>query len=333
MRKLASVQVVSDITPIKGADRIELARVNGWDVVVKKGDFKPGDLGIYVEIDAFLPIRPEFEFLRGTSYKKMGDQEGFRLKTAVLRGQISQGLLLPVDVTASSAPLDIGEDVTESLGIVKYDPPVPPGLEGKWKGEFPGFIPKTDEERIQNLTDEYEDIKANGPYVRTEKLEGTSVTIYEYNGEVGACTRNTEWYDDPDFYVWRFAHEHGLIDKLKEVGGNIAIQGELIGPGIEGNIYKLHEPAIRFFNVIDINTRRKVPYTLFLDIMKKLDLRTIPILGFEVTLPETVDELIAMADGQSTLNPESAREGDVYRSVNGVHSFKVVSNAYLLQHG
>ena len=99
MRKLASIQKIREIKPIEGADAIELAIVNNWQVVVAKNvGHKVGDFVVYCEIDSFLPIREEFEFLRKTSYKKMGDQEGFRLKTIKLRGQVSQGLILPINV-------------------------------------------------------------------------------------------------------------------------------------------------------------------------------------------------------------------------------------------
>ena len=150
-RKLASVRSISNLSPIEGADKIELATVDGWKVVVAKDvGHKVGDLIIYCEIDSFLPIKEEFEFLRKSSFKKMGDQEGFRLKTIRLRGQISQGLIMPIsvlnppDTNIYVEPFE-GLDVTEMLGIVKYEPPIPAELAGKVKGLFPSFIPKTDE--------------------------------------------------------------------------------------------------------------------------------------------------------------------------------------------
>lgn len=151
-RKLASIRIIKDIRPIEGADNIELATVDGWNVVVAKNvGHKVGDYVIYCEVDSFLPIREEFEFLRKSSYKKMGEREGFRLRTAKLRGQISQGLILPLNVLMKMGPFmfefDEGVDVTEVLGIVKYEPPIPAELAGKVKGGFPSFIPKTDEER------------------------------------------------------------------------------------------------------------------------------------------------------------------------------------------
>ncbi len=95
-RKLASVVKIVDIQPIKDADAIVVASVKGWKVVVKKGEFNVGDLAVYYEIDSFLPVRPQFEFLRKSSFKRMGSSEGFRLKTIKLRGQISNGLLMPL---------------------------------------------------------------------------------------------------------------------------------------------------------------------------------------------------------------------------------------------
>ena len=176
-RKLASVQRIASIRPIEGADAIEVARINNWDVVVKKNEFKEGELCVYFEIDSFLPIREEFEFLRKSSFKKMGDQEGFRLKTIRLRGQVSQGLVVPITILngdyiigISQQPhgdqlqlgpyddalvIEEGADVTELLGVEKYEPPIPAELSGKVKGYFPSFIHKTDEERVQNLVKEY----------------------------------------------------------------------------------------------------------------------------------------------------------------------------------
>jgi RNA ligase (TIGR02306 family) len=133
-RKLASIQEIIDLNPIDGADMIEVATVKGWKLVTKKGEYNVGDKAIYCEIDSYLPVTDEFEFLRKTSFKKMGDLEGFRLKTIKLRGQVSQGLLLPVDILLNKLATDrynqlnIGDDVSELLGIIKYEPPIPASL-------------------------------------------------------------------------------------------------------------------------------------------------------------------------------------------------------------
>jgi RNA ligase (TIGR02306 family) len=122
-RKLASIQVIRDIRPIEGADAIELAIINNWQVVVAKNvGHQIGDHVVYCEIDSFLPIQEEFEFLRKSSYKKMADREGFRLKTIKLRGQVSQGLILPMSVFGDFGWTAYeGLDVTERLGIIKYE--------------------------------------------------------------------------------------------------------------------------------------------------------------------------------------------------------------------
>ena len=149
MRKLVTIQEIEDIQPIEGADSIEKAKIKEWWVVVKKGEFIVGDYCIYFEIDSFLPIKPEYEFLlRGSSPKKMlvdgQEKEGIRLKTIRLKGQISQGLALPIATIANNLPKEVGTDISEILGVIKYEPPIPANLAGVVKGNFPSFIPKTD---------------------------------------------------------------------------------------------------------------------------------------------------------------------------------------------
>ena len=150
-RKLASIQKIESVEPIEGADKIELAHVLGWRCVVNKGQFQPSDLAVYFEIDSFLPVRPEFEFLRASSYKKsdvLG--EGFRLKTMKFRGQISQGLLLPVgSFPAIPKDAQIGDDVTELLGVRKWEIEERATSGGSVIGTLPKDIPHTDETRIQ----------------------------------------------------------------------------------------------------------------------------------------------------------------------------------------
>ena len=150
-RKLASIQRIWKIEPIEGADRIELAHVLGWRCVVNKGQFQPMDLAVYFEIDSFLPILPEFEFMRASSYKKsdiLG--EGFRLRTMKFRGQISQGLLLPVgQFSAIPADAELGDDVTELLGVRKWEIEERATTGGTVIGTLPRDIPHTDETRVQ----------------------------------------------------------------------------------------------------------------------------------------------------------------------------------------
>lgn len=355
-RKLASIRKISDLKPIEGADKIELAIVDGWKVVVAKDvNHKIGDLVIYCEIDSFLPIKEEFEFLRKSSYKKMKDgTEGFRLKTVKLRGQVSQGLILPLSILEgedemrigiSEQPwgkqlqlgpyddalvIEVGVDVTERLGITKYEPPIPAELAGKVKGFFPSFIPKTDEERIQNLSDEYEKMKETVFYV-TEKLDGSSATFYFKDGEFGVCSRNLELLETEDNTFWKVARQLGLENKMRNFGINISLQGELIGEGIQGNPYKIKGQTIRFFNLFDIDLQQYHTLSMFETVVKKqFGLETVPILERYFKLPETVEEILKYADAKSELNPIFDREGVVIRSLDRKISFKVISNQFLL---
>ena len=358
-RKLASIRRVSAIQPIEGADSIEIAVVDGWKVVTKKGEYTSGSLCIYCEIDSFLPIKEEFEFLRKSSYKKMGDQEGFRLRTIKLRGQVSQGLLLPLTTFQSFgyrlspnllnenyaiepdrvviSPSDMielseGSDVTEVLGIVKYEPPIPAELSGKVKGNFPSFLRKTDEERVQNITKEYGEYcyQSKHQFYVTEKLDGSSSTFYFNNGEFGVCSRNLELLETEGNTFWKVARELDLENKLRNYGINVSLQGELIGEGVQGNPYKLKGQTVKFFNAFDIDKQERMSLGGFLKIMDDLDLDFVPFLDMNFLLPRSIDGMLEYAEGKSKLNYETEREGVVVRSMDTKISFKAISNKFLL---
>lgn len=338
-RKLASVRRISNLSRIEGADKIELATVDGWKVVVAKDvGHKVGDMVIYCEIDSFLPIKEEFEFLRKSSYKKMGDQEGFRLKTIKLRGQISQGLIIPIsvlnppDTNIYVEPFE-GLDVTEMLGIVKYEPPIPAELAGKVKGLFPSFIPKTDEERVQNFVNEYDSwkIQSKHQFYVTEKLDGSSATYYINNGEFGVCSRNLELLETEGNTFWKVARELDLENKLKSLGKNIALQGELIGEGIQGNPYKIKGQTVRFYTGFNIDKHERIGLPEFVSLLSGMELHSVPILSDNFLLPETIEGMLTYADSKSVLNPETNREGVVVRSLDGTISFKAISNKFLLE--
>ena len=339
-RKLASIRKIADLSPIEGADKIELATVDGWKVVVAKDvGHKVGNLVVYCEIDSFLPIKDEFEFLRKTSYRKIGDQEGFRLKTIKLRGQVSQGLILPINVLpitqfASGHNLPEGMDVTEMLGIVKYEPPIPAELAGKVKGMFPSFLHKTDEERVQNLTSEYEEwkIQSKHQFYVTEKLDGSSATFYVNDGVFGVCSRNLELLETEGNTFWKVARELDLENKMKSVGQNICFQGELIGEGIQGNPYKIKGQTVKFYTGFDIDKQIRIPFVNFVVMLQEMDLGYVPVLnqGFGFQLPETVGDMLNYAEGKSALNSDTEREGVVVRSMDGTISFKAISNKFLI---
>jgi RNA ligase (TIGR02306 family) len=330
-RKLASIRKISDIQPIENADMIELAIVDGWKVVVAKNvNHKVGDLVVYCEIDSFLPIKEEFEFLRKGSYKKMVDgTEGFRLRTIKLRGQVSQGLILPIHTLPLLEMVHEGQDVTEMLGIVKYEPPIPAELAGKVKGLFPSFLRKTDEERIQNLSGEIENWKDKTFYV-TEKLDGSSATFYYKDGEFGVCSRNLELLETEDNTFWKFARQVDLENKMRDFDVNISLQGELIGEGIQGNPYKIKGQTVRFFNLFDIDLQEYHSLSMFKGVCNRFGVDMVPILNEHFEMFNTVEDILEYAEGKSVLNPNFDREGVVIRSLDRKISFKAISNKFLL---
>lgn len=328
MRKLASVQKIVDVQPIEGADLICKYKVNNWWVVDGVGKYGVGDFVVYCEIDSFLPIREEYEFLRKSSYKKLVDgREGFRIKTIKLRGQLSQGLIIPCTLENPEEDLDM----TESLGIIKYEPPIPACLAGMAKGNFPGFLHKTDEERVQNIkSNVYEEMYNHYWFYVTEKLDGSSMTCYKKDGVFGVCSRNLDLKETEGNTFWSVARELDIESKLSD---NFAIQGELIGPGIQGNPYKLTKHNFYVFNVYDINEQKFLKLTEIIKLCSEMKLETVPVLNYQFTLPETVDELLKYAEGKSVLNGKAEREGVVIRTEDKSISFKAISNKFLLKNG
>jgi RNA ligase (TIGR02306 family) len=334
-RKLVSIREISEIIPIPNADAIEVIAVDGWKVVAKKGEFLPGDLCVYFEIDSVLPIQDRYEFLRKCCYVNKEFVEGFRLKTAKLRGQISQGLVLPISAFPEDMSKEIGTDLTDYLGVIKWDPPLPLSLTGLALGHFPSFIPKTDQERIQNIDpDTFRKYQSEHTWEVTEKLEGTSTTYYWNNGHFGVCTRNLELQDTEDSAQWSIAKNYGLMEFLKKLNRNIAIQGELIGPGIQSNYYGGKQKDFYVFDIFDIDTGSKLNSCERLEIwgeLSNLSISHVPVISDNYKLPNNVEQLIQFADGISEINGYSNREGLVFKSMtDGSTSFKVISNKYLL---
>lgn len=229
--------------------------------------------------------------------------------------------------------LEIGTDVTEMLDIIKYEPPIPASLAGKVKGLFPSFLRKTDEERVQNLTSEYEEYKTSDhKFYITEKLDGSSATFYLRNGEFGVCSRNLELLETEGNTFWKVARELNLENKMKSLGKNISIQAELIGESVQGNPYKIKGQTIRCFNLYNIDTQEYSSLTEFKDTVEMLGLETVPVLDTNFKLPDTIDELLKFADSKSELNPNYDREGIVIRTLDRKISFKVISNKFLLKY-
>jgi RNA ligase (TIGR02306 family) len=226
--------------------------------------------------------------------------------------------------------LYVGDDVSEALGVIKYEPPIPAELSGVMKGSFPNFIPKTDEERIQNLTEFYDNFKKSIFYV-TEKLDGSSATYYFNNGEFGVCSRNLDLLESEGNTFWKVGRQLQLEEKMRERGWNISLQGELIGEGIQGNPYKLKGQHVYFFNAYNIDEQKYFTYGETITIINDFFLEMVPVLSSEYQLPETTAELLLLSEGKSSLNPNVEREGIVIRNHQRTISFKVISNKFLLK--
>lgn len=341
MRKLASIQRITAINPIQGADKIERATILGWDCVVKKGEFEVGQLVIYIEVDSLLPKCIWSGFL----WREGDTKDKYRLRTVRLKGVTSQGLVLPVSVLGDGMlyheNLFEGRDVTDDLCIEKYEPPPPPAcLQGKIKGLFPEFIPKTDETRIQSEPWILEKMQGKKIYI-TEKLDGTSCTIYLKDGVFGVCSRNLDLLETPENTQWKLARQLNLEEKLKSLGKNIALQGELIGEGIQGNKYKMVGYDFACFSIYDIDNRTYLSVNDFIETCRLLSIPTVPILSIYDTLSNTnVNYWVEKSKGNSVRNLSAEREGIVVRGVEeeyihnyGRFSFKAINPNFLLKNG
>lgn len=347
MRKMATIRKIDALRPIEGADAIECAIVGGWTVVVKKGEYTAGDLAVYCEIDSFIPtaIAP-FLTKPGHYAKTYEGVEGERLRTMKLRGQLSQGLLLPYNVLGGLVDLldfaypNEGEDVSELLGITKYEAPVPAELAGEVKGMFPSVIPKTDQERVQNLKVELAEWLNDGSHWEvTEKLEGSSMTVYCIDGEVGVCSRNLDLKPNLDNSLWRTANKYNLPTKLVGIGRNIAIQGEIVGNGIQGNIYQMRDQDFLVYDIYDIDAGRYFTPAERKAFVAEQGLNHCPVLAYSANLTDTLginnlEQVLKFAEGKSVMGMIGCeREGLVFKCHEKSVSFKAISNKYLLKHG
>lgn len=369
MRKLVTVRQIKDITPIPGADFIAYATIDGWGTIIKKSEFKVGDPCLFFEIDSFIPVSDtRFEFLSKTT--KYLDQEGYRLKTMRMRGHISQGLALPLSMFPEIKSPESDKDYSDVLKVIKYDVAVAdnsqrPGLKsGKPAGKFPSFIPKTDQERIQNLTHLFNTM-ADEPFEETLKLDGSSMTCYKIKHiptlwdkfksffgfkskpyHFGVCSRNLEIkpedtgvqtfnndgkesvYDKSDF--WNAAIKYD-IEKRLPVG--YAVQGELIGPKIQANHEKVTSLEYYIFDVFDIDKQMYLNPSERVMFCNMYNLNHVPVTNsICYPLDFGLDKLLLHVEGES-MNPGTVSEGRVYKHLYKPLTFKAISNKYLLSKG
>lgn len=377
-RKLASIQRIAAIEIIEGADRIVKATVLGWNCVTQKSNnFKPGDLVAFFEIDSLLPLNnPSFAWLADPN--KPGTHH--RLKTKRFKKQIAQGLIIPlndlkvgniillqngtpfyanddVDVADYHKFIDEGDDITEWLGITKYEPEIPAQLRGISKGQFPYFLVKTDETRIQSEPGVLTRRKGEAMYA-TEKLDGSSFSCWYYKNEgadqiglpvspedkelgytFGVASRNLNLARSDGNAFWVVADKYKLEDALKGYGRSLAIQGEMWGIGIQDNKLKSTTVNLSVFNVYDLETKTYLGRNDFLQVVADLGLTPVPTVFESFVLDHTVDQLVMMSIRKSIINPEVWAEGIVVRPITesvekglGRFSFKVINPEFLLKH-
>ena len=326
-RKLASIQRVWDIIPIDGADKVELVRVMGWQCVAKKGEFKKYDLCVYIEIDSVVPKEDErFAFLASANWK---------VKTKRMLKQLSQGIALPISLFGwTEADVTPGEDVSVKLNVKLFENYESFNAQ-EAHGSFPGFVRKTDQERSASLSQNTFEAYSKLKWEVTEKCEGSSSTWFLRDGEFFACSRNLVMRLI-EGSRWKFlSDKYDIENKLKSYGKNIAIQAEMIGPGIQKNYYNLNSYELRIFDVFDIDSQQYLSADERYKILDDLDLMHIhaPIIHKEFSFDGIGhDALMEIAHGFSKINPNKIREGLVYKCIsNGDYHFKTVDPRYLLK--
>ena len=347
MRKMATIQIIRDITPIEGADAIELVHINGWSSVAKVGEYAIGQKIIFCEIDSWIPHHLAPFLSKGKEPREYLGVKGERLRSQKLRGTLSQGLILPLNIMPTGSYTE-GEDVSEKLGIVKYEPPIPVQLAGQVRGNFPSLVSKTDEERVQNIQglEKYLD----EVFVETEKLHGTSVSfVLNENGELEVCSRNLSLKEDENNLYWKLAKKNDALAMLNSVKSyyeatgvsvkTVAIQGEGVGLGIQkGWEYGIQDPEFFLFT-IQVNGV-KIAEEDFQYIKTTLDVKSVPQVR-RATLRQIIGNaenissaLLKYVEGKSLIDGKTTREGSVFRCfTDSSFSFKVVSNQFLLKGG
>lgn len=348
MRKIASIREILSIEPIEGADRIEKVTIDGWNVVSQKGIHRVGDKIVYIEIDGFLPESD----LRFESFMKFGTRtfngvRGHRVRTVRLKGVYSQGGILPLSEFPELNQSSLEDDVSEIIGVVKWEAPEVGQSAGKFgdvKGNFPWFLRKSDQERIQNLYGKLKYKYSDEQFVGTLKMDGSSITVFHVMGDkydnrgFGICSRNMELkfdetlnFEDQGCFI-KGALNSDLFSKVKQLseiyGGNWAVQGELVGMGIQGTFEGFTEYQVFAYNIFDIDNQEYVNYNTFREMAKSVNLTIVPEIYTETKILKTeLQDILQLSDGTSIINP--VREGIVWKQLNGNIQFKAISNKYL----
>ncbi len=339
-RAMASIRTVNKIEAIEGKDRIELAFFGLWQTIIKKGELKVGDLAVYFEIDSWIPTAIAPFLQKGERIKTFNNIDGNKLKSMKLGGVLSQGLALPLSILPEGN-YEEGQDVTTLLGVQKWEKAIPVQLRGQVRSmTLPAGVRRTDQERIQNISAKtYEEYK-NYTWEVTEKLHGSSCTFYlSAEGDFHVCSRNIDLKETAENTYWQVARKLKIEEKMREFDlFGYVLQGELCGPGINGNQYGLTEPEFFLFDVSVASPEEGMAY--YRPSCHRLDLAAFvlrvlhsPVTNTAFRLPDNQSDLLQYTEGTSILN-SSNREGLVFKCIERPDlSFKVVSNSWLLGAG
>lgn len=317
--QLATFETITEIVPIEGADRIELAKVQGWQSVIRKGDYKAGDKVIFVPIDTVLTPAVWNKHL----WDKNDPTKPIRVRTVRMRGAISQGLIFPTSLVSAQEIWDHMDDPTEDvsiagmLGITKYEKQIHASLAGVAKGDFPSqFVSKTDEDNLKSNTRAFAELKKCHAVSITLKLDGTSATfIKELDGTFRVCSRNLELHDDVENAHWQMAREYQLQELMKS---GTVLQGEIVGPRVQKNPMGLNAPELFCFNYKDLKTNKYVHVDEHTLDLIPTGLKWVPhvaTLSQAAFQYETIESLQELANKQQYANGAVA-EGIVLRGLN-----------------
>lgn len=342
-RRLVTIETLTRVEPIPGADAIEAAQVRGWTVVVGKGQFAPGDRVVYIEVDAALPLDdPRFAFLGERSTRQFAGRAVHVLKTARLRGVYSQGIVFALADFPELADAPAGADLDALVSVTKFEPPPPSGMAAL--GPFPGFLQKTDAERVQNLDEAaWEFIQGQrGAWLPTEKVDGSSLTAWRTaDGVLHIAGRN--WELDPDK-----AGAHGVAVTRHELSEHLEpgqwLQAEVAGIGVQGNPLQLPVTRLVAFGLgtFDaaapaIATTARTPRHQWPGWAAQI---AAPVCDLE--LPATITEAIDQVERlKSLVSPGRDAEGVVWTHADGTAIpgldgravWKSISARYLTKHG
>jgi RNA ligase (TIGR02306 family) len=328
--KLATIEKILDIQPIEGADKIVLATVLGWQVVIKKDEYKVGDLCIYIPIDTLVNSSNEwFNFLASSKDSMIWS----RIKTAKIRGKYSQGLIIPTTclelIIDPVIKLEEGLDVGELIGVKKYEKELllvsfASSDDTSLSVPFPSdIIPITDEDNLKSNYQVLEELKNRKLYL-TLKMDGSSMTILRINDKFSVCSRRLVL--NKGAVMHQFVDNKKIKDQLDQIGRNVAIQGEFCGPKINCNQMGLKDYKYYVFTIRDLETNEYFSLDQIKDFCTQANLEHVPILQClepSDTLDININYLQQFANVQEYIHPNGKRvpaEGIVIRPCEPVFS-------------